>query len=161
MPSFDITSNVDMHELTNAVDQANRELDNRFDFKGSNAKFELAKDNITLTAQNKFQLQQMLPILELKLSKRSIDIRCLKINEPQESLHEAKQTADIKQGIEQDMAKKITKFIKDAKLKVQTSIQGEQIRVTGKKRDDLQQVMAMLKASDKLEMALQFNNFRD
>jgi uncharacterized protein YajQ (UPF0234 family) len=160
MPSFDIVSKIDMHEVTNAVDQANREVNNRFDFKNTNAKFELAEDKITLSAQNTFQLQQMLTILETKLAKRQIDIRCLNKKDPQESLHEAKQLINIRQGIDQELAKKITKLIKNSKLKVQAAIQGEQIRVTGKKRDDLQEAIAMLR-EQKLEVPLQYENFRD
>lgn len=160
MPSFDIVSEVDMHEVTNAVDQANREVTNRFDFKDSNAKFTLADDKITMIAKNTFQLQQMLMIMEMKMAKRSIDIRSITIGEPQESLHEAKQIITVKQGIDQEIAKKIIKMIKDEKHKVQASIQGEQIRVTGKKRDDLQLTIAMLRAQ-KLDIPLQFNNFRD
>lgn len=164
MPSFDIVSKINMNEVVNAIDQSNREITSRFDFKGSNAKFELKdnKDNKTahLIAQNNFQLKQMLAILENKCAKRSIDIRCLKVHDPQESLHEAKQMIDIKEGIDQETAKKITKFIKDSKIKVQTSIQGEQIRVTGKNRDDLQIVISMLR-EQKMDVPLQYENFRD
>lgn len=160
MPSFDIVSKINMHEITNAVDQSNREIISRFDFKDINAKFELGDDKVTLTAQNNFQLKQMLAILEAKFSKRGIDIRCLKTNDPQESLHEAKQIIDIRQGIDQETAKKIIKFIKDSKIKIQTAIQGEQIRVAGKKRDDLQIVINMLR-EQKLELPLQYENFRD
>ena len=160
MPSFDVVSKINMHEVTNAVDQSNREIISRFDFKDTNAKFELGDDKVTLTAQNNFQLKQMLAILETKFSKRGIDIRCLKTNDPQESLHEAKQIIDIRQGIDQETAKKITKFIKDSKIKIQTAIQGEQIRITGKKRDDLQIVINMLR-EQKLELPLQYENFRD
>jgi uncharacterized protein YajQ (UPF0234 family) len=160
MPSFDIVSTVNMHEVANASDQANREIDNRFDFKGTGAKFELNNGAVVLTAQNTFQLQQMITILELKFSKRKIDIKCLKIDEPQENLHEAKQTITIRQGIDQELAKKIVKIIKNSKLKVQSAIQGEQIRVSGKKRDDLQNVISMLR-EEKLDMPLQYENFRD
>jgi cyclic-di-GMP-binding protein len=160
MPSFDIVSKINMHEITNAIDQSNREITSRFDFKDTNAKFEFKDNKATLTAQNNFQLKQMLSILEIKCTKRGIDIRCLKINDPQESLHEAKQLIDIKQGIDQETAKKITKFIKDSKVKTQTAIQGEQIRVTGKKRDDLQVVITMLR-EQKLDLPLQYENFRD
>jgi cyclic-di-GMP-binding protein len=160
MPSFDITSKVDTHELTNAIDQANREVSNRFDFKDSNAKFIFTTDEINLVAQNKFQLQQMMDILELKLSKRKIDPRCLKIDEPKESLHEAKQKITIKTGIDTEMGKKIVKIIKDSKLKVQAAIQDNQVRVTGNKRDDLQTVIAMLRQQH-LDIPLQYENFRD
>jgi len=160
MPSFDIVSKINMQEVVNAIDQSNREIISRFDFKDSKAKFELKDSAATLTAQNNFQLKQMLAILEAKCAKRGIDIRCLKVHDPQESLHEAKQLIDIKQGIDQDTAKKITKFIKDSGVKVQTSIQGEQIRVTGKKRDDLQVIITMLR-EQKLDIPLQYENFRD
>ncbi|QLH42173.1 MAG: YajQ family cyclic di-GMP-binding protein [Coxiellaceae bacterium] len=160
MPSFDIVSEVDMHEITNAVDQANRELSTRFDFKGTNANFKLNKDTVTLTAPNDFQLKQMLEIIQLKLTKRGIDIRCLEIKSPQTSLHEASQEIKIKQGIDQTNAKQISKIIKDNNLKVQTSIQGDKLRVTGKKRDDLQETIAFLRAQE-LALPLQFNNYRD
>lgn len=160
MPSFDIVSNVDIHEVTNAVDQANREVDNRFDFKGSGARFELKESSINMKAQNTFQLQQMLMILQAKFAKRSIDVRSLDIADPQESLSEARQEVKIKQGISQEDAKKIVKIIKDTKIKVQASIQGDQVRVNGKKRDDLQEIIAFLK-DGKIELPLQFENFRD
>jgi hypothetical protein len=160
VPSFDITSKIEMHELTNAIDQANREIANRFDFKDTGAKFELKKDEILLTAQNTFQLQQMAGILELKIAKRQIDVRCLKSNKPEESLNEARQTMTLRQGIDHDLGKEITKIIKDSKLKVQAAIQGEQIRITGKKRDDLQEVIALLR-QQKFELPLQYENFRD
>jgi len=160
MPSFDIVSKIDFHEVTNAVDQANREVANRFDFKGSNTNFTLEKEKITLTAPTAFQLQQMIDILQSKLSRRNIDIRALDYHSAEESLHEAKQVVDVRQGIETDMAKKIVKLIKEMKTKVQASIQGEQVRVTGKKRDDLQAIIAELKEA-KLDIPLQFENFRD
>jgi len=160
MPSFDIVSKINTHEVVNAIDQSNREIISRFDFKDSNAEFKLCNNQVTMTAQNTFQLKQMLAILETKCAKRGVDIKCLEVHEPQESLHEAKQLIDIKQGIEQEMAKKIIKFIKDSKVKVQTAIQGEQIRVTGKKRDDLQVVITMLR-EQKIDLPLQYENFRD
>lgn len=160
MPSFDIVSKVDLHEVTNAIDQANREVTTRFDFKGTNAKFELAAEKITLIAPAKFQLQQMLTILENKFAKRNLDLSCLKHEEPTESLHEARQVLTIQQGIQHELAKKIVKFIKDENLKVQTAIQGEQLRVTGKKRDDLQQVITRVRAQ-KWDLPLQYENFRD
>jgi len=160
MPSFDIVSEVDSHELSNAIDQANREVTNRFDFKGTNARFEQKEANISLLAQEEFQLKQMLDILQGKLAKREVDVRCLDIKDPEKSLHEAKQVIIVKQGIDKDTGKSITKAIKDTKLKVQASIQGEQVRVTGKKRDDLQSVMAMLREL-KVSVPLQFTNFRD
>jgi len=160
MPSFDIVSKVDNHELTNAVDQANREVTNRFDFKGSNASFALTEENITLKAPSDFQLTQMLDILNAKLSKRGIDVRVLECKDPEVSLHEARQVVIVKQGIEKEMGKKIIKLIKDQKFKVQAQIQEDQVRVTGKKRDDLQEVIAHLRES-KLDLPLQFENFRD
>ncbi|MEO1582395.1 MAG: YajQ family cyclic di-GMP-binding protein [Pseudomonadota bacterium] len=160
MPSFDIVSEVDHHELTNAVDQANREVGNRFDFKGTGAEFSLDEATISLKAQVEFQLSQMLDILHNKLAKRGIDIGCLDAQDPVTSGQEARQTVVVRQGIETTLAKKIIKSIKDAKLKVQAAIQGEQVRVTGKKRDDLQSVIAMLREAEH-ELPLQFNNFRD
>ena len=160
MPSFDVVSEVDMHELSNAVDQANREVSNRFDFKGTGAKFELEESTVSLTAQVEFQLQQMMDILRQKLSKRGIDIGALEVKDPVVSGNEARQAAVVRQGIDSALAKKLVKSIKDAKLKVQAAIQGEQVRVTGKKRDDLQSVIAMLREAD-VDLPLQFTNFRD
>jgi uncharacterized protein YajQ (UPF0234 family) len=161
MPSFDIVSELDSHEVTNAVDQANKEVSTRFDFKGSNANFELDKDsNIVMKAESTFQLQQMLPILYAKMGKRGIDIACLESGKIQDTGKTAQQSIALKQGIESDMAKKIVKLIKDKKLKVQTAINGDKLRVTGKKRDDLQEVIQMLRGED-LGQPLQFNNFRD
>jgi uncharacterized protein YajQ (UPF0234 family) len=160
MPSFDIVSKIDNHEITNAVDQANREVSTRFDFKDTNARLELNKDKITIIAPTDFQLKQVDEILRNKLSKRQVDIRSLDYKEITTNLSEAKQVVDIKQGIDAENAKKITKLIKESGLKVQASIQGDQVRVTGKKRDDLQDVMALLR-SGKVEIPLQFTNFRD
>ena len=160
MPSFDIVSEVDAHELTNAIDQANRELSTRFDFKGVDATFELDGYAITLTAPSDFQLKQMLEILRQRLTARKIDVRCLEIADPEVNLASAKQKVTVKQGIEQPVAKKIIAEIKAAKLKVETQINGDKLRVTGKKRDDLQLAMALLRKSE-LEVPLQFDNFRD
>lgn len=160
MPSFDVVSEINHHELSNAVDQANREVDNRFDFKGSGAKFTLNEGQIVITAPSDFQVQQMKDILEGKLVKRNIDIQTLEWGEIAANLSEAKQDVDVKEGIDKESAKKIVKHIKQSKIKVQAAIQGEQIRVTGKKRDDLQQAIALLKDHD-FELPLQFNNFRD
>lgn len=160
MPSFDAVSKIDLHEITNAVDQANREVQTRFDFKDTDAKFVYAEDKITLIAPNKFQLQQMLAILQNKFAKRNIDITCLTYGDIQESLHEARQIATIHQGIDQEIAKKIVKAIKDAKMKVQAAIMGDHLRVTGKKRDDLQEVIALLR-KEQFGVPLQFENFRD
>jgi cyclic-di-GMP-binding protein len=160
MPSFDIVSEFDMHEASNAVDQANREVTTRFDFKGANARFEQKDELITMYAEVEFQLQQMLDILQNKLTKRGIDIACLEISDAQATGKTAHQDIKLKQGLDTPLAKKIVKIIKDKKMKVQASIQGEKVRVTGKKRDDLQQVIQILK-EEKMEMPLQFDNFRD
>ena len=161
MPSFDIVSNIDQHELTNAVDQANREVSTRFDFKGTDARVEISKMILTLVAPTEFQLKQIDEILRNKLTKRQIDIRTLKYKDAQTNLSEAKQEIEVKQGVDAENAKKLVKLIKDGKFKVQASIQGEQVRVTGKKRDDLQEVIAMLRSSKEVELPLQFENFRD
>ncbi|MCG8312235.1 MAG: YajQ family cyclic di-GMP-binding protein [Pseudomonadales bacterium] len=160
MPSFDIVSELDMHEVTNAVDQANREVSNRFDFKGTNARFEQNENVITMIGQADFQLKQLWDILETKLIKRGIDVVCAELADPDVNVAEARQLVTLRQGLESALSKKLVKMIKDAKLKVQASVQGDQVRVNGKKRDDLQQVIAMLKESN-FEMPLQFNNFRD
>jgi len=160
MPSFDIISEVNLHEAANAVDQANREVDTRFDFKGSGARYGLVDATITLTAETEFQLQQMLDILHAKLAKRGVDIASLKTDPPQVAGKQAKQTLTLIQGIDSPLAKQIVKLIKDSKMKVQAAIQGEKVRVTGKKRDDLQECIALLRA-EKLEQPLQFDNFRD
>jgi uncharacterized protein YajQ (UPF0234 family) len=160
MPSFDIVSEIDSHEVTNAVDQANKEVSTRFDFKGSNATFEQQDDKIMMKAESTFQLQQMLPILYSKMSKRGIDIACLESDNPQQNGKTAQQSIALKQGVGTDLAKKIVKLIKDKKLKVQAAIQGDKVRVTGKKRDDLQEVIQMLRTED-LGQPLQFDNFRD
>ncbi len=161
MPSFDIVSEFDSHEVHNALDQANKEVSTRFDFKGSNAEFELQDESIIMKAESTFQLQQMLPILFSKMTKRGVDIGCLETGKITDTGKTAQQPISLHQGIDTPTAKKIVKLIKDKKLKVQTAIQGEQLRVTGKKRDDLQQVMAMLKADESVELPLQFNNFRE
>lgn len=161
MPSFDIVSELDNHEVTNAVDQANKEVGTRFDFKGSNASFEMDKDgNILMKAESTFQLQQMLPILYAKMGKRGIDVASLDTGKIQDTGKSAQQAITLKQGISSDMAKKIVKLIKDKKLKVQAAINGDKVRVTGKKRDDLQETIQMLR-TENLEQPLQYNNFRD
>ncbi|TXL01390.1 YajQ family cyclic di-GMP-binding protein [Methylococcaceae bacterium HT1] len=160
MPSFDIVSEFDMHEAQNALAQANKEVGARFDFKASNAEFELSGNSILMKAESTFQLQQMLPILFSKLTKRGIDIACLETGDVKEAAKTAQQPIELKEGIDKLQAKKIVKLIKDKKLKVQAAIEGEKIRVSGKKRDDLQQTMQMLRAEN-LEQPLQFNNFRD
>lgn len=160
MPSFDVVSEVNAHELTNAVDQANRELSNRFDFKGVDAKFVLEDKIITQTAPSDFQVQQMTDILRARLIARGIDVRCLEFGDVETNLAQAKQKVTVKQGIEQKLAKKIAAAIKDAKIKVETQINGDKLRVSSKKRDDLQEVIALLKKSD-FELPLQYDNFRD
>jgi|TARA_Y100000780_G_scaffold84035_1_gene75796 uncharacterized protein YajQ (UPF0234 family) len=161
MPSFDVVSELDKHEVTNAVDNAKKELERRYDLRGKGSfEFNDKQQQITLIGDADFQLDQMMQILELSLTKRNIDIRCLKANEPFASGKQVKQTVELKEGIDKELAKKIVALIKDSKLKVQAAIQGEQVRVTGKKRDDLQNVMALLRGSE-LEMPLQYNNFRD
>lgn len=160
MPSFDIVSEVEMNEVRNAVENANRELETRFDFRGVEASFELKDGKVKLGADAEFQLQQMLDILRAKLIKRNIDTRVM---DEAEVVHSGKryyQEVAFKQGIDSGYARKLVKQIKDSKIKVQAAIQGDQLRVTGKKRDDLQQVMALLR-QDEQEQPLQFNNFRD
>ena len=160
MPSFDAVSELNAHEVANAIDQANRELSQRFDFKDTRARFELKEFTVTMHAQVDFQLKQMLEILKLRLSKRGIDLVCLEVKEAQTTLSAAHQEVLLKHGVDQETGKKITRLLKDSKLKVQASLQGEKVRVTGKQRDDLQSAMVLLRAA-KLEVPLQFNNFRD
>ena len=161
MPSFDIVSEVDMHELSNALDQSNREVGTRFDFKGIDASYELNNDSdINISAEVDFQIQQMMEILRSKMIKRGIDIKSLKEGDVQLVGQKASMIVAVNQGIEADIARKIVKAVKEAKLKVQTAIQGEKLRVTGKKRDDLQQVMALLKDCG-FGVPLQYDNFRD
>ena len=160
MPSFDVVSEIDQHELTNAVDQANREIGNRFDFKNTDSRVEQDDNQLTLCAPTDFQVDQVLDILRGTLAKRKIDLKSLKAGDKESNVAECKMPLTIQQGIDQALAKKITTQIKSSKMKVQAAIQGEQVRVTAKKRDDLQAVMAMLRKAD-LELPLQFNNFRD
>ena len=160
MPSFDIVSEVDMHEVANAVDQASREIGTRFDFKGSGASFERNDNVITQRAESEFQLRQMLDILYGKLAKRGVDIKCAQVSEVQTTGREAHQTVTLRQGVEAALARKLVKMIKDSKLKVQAAVQGDQVRVTGKSRDDLQQIIALCRKAE-LDMPLQFSNFRD
>lgn len=160
MPSFDIKSELNAHEVTNGVDQANRVIENRFDFKGTGARFDLSEGKVTLSSQEEFQLQQMLPILKESLAKRGVDLKSLKIESIEVSTGSAKQEILLKEGIDQEIAKKIMQMIKSSKVKVQASVQGDSIRVNGKKRDDLQQVIEMLKEAS-FDLPLQFENFRD
>jgi len=160
MPSFDVVSEVDLQEVRNAADQANREVGTRFDFKGSDARFELEGAVVTLHAQNEFQLEQMMDILQLKLVKRSVDIDCLDVAKAETANNRARQAVTIRQGIDTDTARRIVKDIKGAKTKVQAQIQGEQVRVSGKSRDALQDAIALLRNGD-YGLPLQFINFRD
>tara|TARA_R110002072_G_scaffold11196_2_gene50963 strand:+ start:125357 stop:125839 length:483 start_codon:yes stop_codon:yes gene_type:complete len=160
MPSFDIVSEVDLPEVRNAVDQASREIGTRFDFKGVDASFELNEAEITVVAESDFQIQQMMDILKNKLVKRNVDVMSIQEGEIVETGKKATMKVTMQQGIDADMGRKLVKMIKDAKLKVQTAIQGDKLRVTGKKRDDLQTVIAMLREA-KLDIPLQYNNFRD
>jgi uncharacterized protein YajQ (UPF0234 family) len=160
MPSFDVVSELSSHEVANAVDQANREIAQRFDFKDTGAKFELKDFVVTMHAQVEFQLKQMLDILKLRLAKRGIDVICVDPKDPVTTLSSATQDVVLKHGIDQENGKKLQKLIKDSKMKVQAQLQGDKVRVTGKQRDDLQEAIALLRKS-KLEVPLQFNNFRD
>ncbi len=160
MPSFDVVSEVDKHELSNAVDQANRELSTRFDFKGVDARFELEGFVITQSAPSAFQLKQMLDILRGRLSARNIDVRCLELGDINENVAGARQKVTVRQGLEQPISKKLIAALKQAKLKVEAQINGDKLRVSGKKRDDLQEAIALLRKTD-VDLPLQFNNFRD
>jgi len=160
MPSFDAVSELSAHEVANALDQASRELAQRFDFKDTGARFELTDFTVTMHAQVEFQLRQMLEILKLRLGKRGIDLACLELKDPQTTLSAAHQEVVLKHGIDQETGKKIVRLVKDSKLKVQPSLQGDKVRITGKQRDDLQAAIALLKGA-KLGVPLQFNNFRD
>ena len=160
MPSFDVVSEVDFHEVTNAVDQANREIKTRFDFRGVDAKFERKEDVVRITAEADIQLDQMIDILRTKLVKRSIDPRVMDVGDQEHVGKLLHKNIKIQEGIESLLAKKVVKMIKAKKIKVQAAIQGEKVRVTGKKRDDLQQVMSMLK-EEEIDTPLQYNNFRD
>jgi uncharacterized protein YajQ (UPF0234 family) len=160
MPSFDVVSELNSHEVMNAVDQANRELQTRFDFKGTKAVFELDELTVKMTADVEFQLKQMLDILRVRLSKRGIDPMCIDAKDPTANLAQATQDVVLKHGIDQDTGRKLQKLIKDSKLKVQAAIQGDKLRITGKQRDDLQDAIALMRKA-KVEVPLQFNNFRD
>jgi uncharacterized protein YajQ (UPF0234 family) len=159
MPSFDVVSEVNHHELSNGVDQANREVTTRFDFKGTGSNFELTDQFIVMNTESEFQLQQMYDILCNKLVKRGIDIACLEKGEAVIQARTATQSVKVNEGIDSLTAKNMVKLIKQSKSKVQAAIQGEQLRVTGKKRDDLQAVIALLKDAN-LEIPLQYKNFR-
>jgi hypothetical protein len=160
MPSFDVVSELNMHEVVNAVDQANRELAQRYDFKGTGANFELVEATVTLIAEVDFQLKQMLEILKLRIAKRGIDVSCMEIKDPEIALNAARQTVVLRHGIDADLARQIVRIVKDSRLKVQAAIQGDKLRVTGKQRDDLQNAIALLRQA-KLNLPLQYVNFRD
>jgi len=160
MPSFDIVSEIDWHEVDNAVDQANREITNRYDFKGTGARVERQQAVLNVHADNDFQVRQAAEILQTKLAKRGVDLGALAAEEPEERGGKAVQTITLRAGIDPEVGRRVVKLIKGAKLKVQASIQGDQVRVTGKKRDDLQAVITLVKESD-IDLPLQFSNFRD
>ena len=162
MPSFDVVSEADMVEVRNAVDQTNKEITTRFDFKGSDARVEQKEHDLTAFADSDFQLQQVKDVLTNKLAKRKVDVRFLDDSGKIEKIggDKVKQVVKIKNGIAGDLAKKIVRIIKDSKMKVQASIQGDAVRVTGAKRDDLQATMALLR-KDVTDTPLEFNNFRD
>jgi hypothetical protein len=160
MPSFDVVSEVDMHELRNAVDQANKEVTTRYDFKGTDCSFALNDEVITLKAEGEFQLKQMRDVLRSKMVARKVDTGALDVLDVEGQLKNTRQKILLKQGLDGEAGRKVTKLIKAGKFKVQSQIQGNQVRITGKKRDDLQQVMAMLRA-EKLGVPVQFTNFRD
>ncbi len=162
MPSFDIVSEVDKTEVKNAVEQTNKEVGTRFDFKGTDARVEQAELELTVFADNEFQLDQVQDILNGKLSKRGVDIRCLEISEKIEKVggNKVKRACKVKVGVETELAKKIVKILKDSKMKVQGSIQGDTVRVSGAKRDDLQAAIALVRKSIP-DFPLQYQNFRD
>ncbi len=160
MPSFDVVSEIDHHELTNAIDQVNREISNRFDFKGTDARIAQEQNRLTLIAPSEFQVQQIKDILQTRLAKRDIDVQCLSAGEIRETNQEARQDIIVQEGINKALAREIVKLIKTTKRKVQSSIQGDQVRISGKKRDDLQAIIGFLK-QQKFDLPLQFINFRD
>jgi len=160
MPSFDVVSEVDKHALTNAVDQAGKVIISRYDFKGVDAKFDRKEYEITITADNDYQLDAMLDSFRSALHKNGIGVSCLEVKPVKTAGKQVKKDIVVRTGLESDLAKKIVKMIKDEKLKVQAAIQGDQLRITGKKRDDLQECIAFLRASD-IELPLQYTNFRD
>ena len=160
MPSFDVVSEVDMHEVSNALDQSRREVNTRYDFKNTKAEIEFKDSIVNLSATSEFHVSQMLDVVYMKMAKRKIDIKCFEENDVEMVGMIARQKISLRQGVDKDNARKIVKLIKESKLKVQSAIQGEQVRVTAKKRDDLQNVMAMLREA-KLDLALQYTNFRD
>ena len=160
MSSFDIKSELDHHEVTNAVDQANRVLQNRFDFKGTGAEFTISDKEINLSAKEEFQIHQMLPVLNESLAKRGVDLKSLKPGDVEVSGSSSQQVITLQEGIDKELAKKITTMIKQSKSKVQASIQGDSVRINGKKRDELQEIIQVIKDQN-YDIPLQFVNFRD
>jgi len=162
MPSFDIVSEVDKTEVKNAVAQTNKEVSTRFDFKGSDARVEQAELVLTVHADNEFQLNQVQDILNAKLTKRGVDIKCLDISDKIDKVsgNKIKRSCTVKVGVEIELSKKIVKFVKDSKMKVQASIQGDTVRITGSKRDDLQAAIQLIRTSI-TDFPLQYQNFRD
>jgi uncharacterized protein YajQ (UPF0234 family) len=160
MPSFDVVSKLDGHEVSNAVDQANREVGQRFDLKDTGARFELQEFVVTARAPSDFQLRQLLEILKLKLAKRGIDVACLEVKDPAVNLAEAKQEIVLRHGIDQDSGRKLVRLLKDSRLKVQAGIHGDKLRVTGKQRDELQAAIALLR-KEPFDRPLQYENFRE
>ena len=160
VPTFDVVSEVDGDEVSNAVNQATREVDNRFDFKGTDAKFELDGNELKMRAPNEFQLNQMYDILTARLAGRKVNVSCLERDSPQTNVSDAWQVVRIRQGIDSELARRLVKMVKQTKLKVQVAVQGDQLRVSGKKRDELQKVIELVKAAD-INLPLQFINFRD
>ncbi|NOS89537.1 MAG: YajQ family cyclic di-GMP-binding protein [Methylococcaceae bacterium] len=160
MPSFDIISELDRHEVSNAIDQASKEINTRFDFKGTQSSLELTDEKLIMVSESTFQLQQMFSVVVSKLSRRGVDVACLDVGEAKGSGKLMRQEITLKQGLDSPLAKQIVKLIKDKKLKVQAAIHGDKVKVTGKKRDDLQEVIHMLK-EEKLSMPLQYDNFRE
>ena len=160
MPSFDIKSELDHHEVTNAVDQANRVLQNRFDFKGTGAEFTISDKEINLSAKEEFQIHQMLPVLNESLAKRGVDLKSLKPGDVEVSGSSSQQVITLQEGIDKELAKKIITMIKQSKSKVQASIQGDSVRINGKKRDELQEIIQVIKDQN-YDIPLQFVNFRD
>lgn len=161
MPSFDVVSEIDKHEAQNAVDQANRELATRFDFRGVEASFEMKDLVVSISAAHEFQIEQMKSMLTGAMTKRGIKITCLEYSKLEGSGKQVRVKATMRQGIDSDLARKMVKLVKDSKIKVQVSVQGDTVRVQGKSRDDLQQVMALYRSDDSIEMPLAFKNFKD
>lgn len=161
MPSFDVVSKADLHEVANAVDQTNRELGTRFDFKDTGARVELKEAVMTAEAPSRFQIEQLLDVLRTRLAKRGIDMKALDYGKVVEAGQRATQTITVRQGIDADHARKLVKHLKDGKLKVQAAIQGDELRVSGKSRDELQSAIALLRKLENFDLPLQYVNFRD